>query len=117
MSQAATAACQLLRMSQWIDQSNKEKDPEAITWGRVGKVAEETGEVIAAYIGATRQNPRKGKTHTIDDVAKELLDVAITALCAYEHLDGHRGRSVLALFYHTETVYERACDNGMSEAQ
>lgn len=49
---------------------------------RVGKVAEEYGEAWAALIGMHGQNPRKGRTHTEDDVVGELLDVALTALVA-----------------------------------
>lgn len=44
------------------------------------KVQEEAGELAAALIGATGQNPRKGVTHTLDDVAYEAIDVAVTAL-------------------------------------
>src|SRR5690349_288750 len=80
-------------LSKWIDDSreNYKREPEAKTWGRLAKIAEETGEVIAAYIGYTSQNPRKGYSHTFDDVLKEVLDVALTALCAAEHLAGNKG--------------------------
>jgi hypothetical protein len=37
-------------------------------------------------IGATGQNPRKGTTHTWDDVQSELCDVVITALVALRTL-------------------------------
>ncbi|MER7051482.1 MULTISPECIES: MazG-like family protein [unclassified Streptomyces] len=47
---------------------------------RMLKLSEEVGEVSEAVIGATGQNPRKGVTHTWDDVEAELCDVAITAL-------------------------------------
>lgn len=75
-------------VSRWIDEApgNAERDPEALTWGRLAKVSEESGEVIAAYIGVTGQNPRKGFSDTMDHVAEELLDVALTALCAYAHV-------------------------------
>ncbi|WP_434741254.1 MazG-like family protein [Micromonospora sp. SH-82] len=46
------------------------------------KIVEEAGEVAAAWIGTVGQNPRKGVTHTVDDVAAELADVAFTALVA-----------------------------------
>ncbi len=46
------------------------------------KLSEEVGEVSEAVIGATGQNPRKGITHTWDDVEAELCDVVITALVA-----------------------------------
>lgn len=49
---------------------------------RLLKLSEEVGEVAQAYIGVTGANKRKGITHTGRDVAKELCDVAITALVA-----------------------------------
>lgn len=49
---------------------------------RLLKVTEEAGEAAAAYIGATGQNPRKGTTHTREDVAGELCDVIIAAAVA-----------------------------------
>jgi len=97
----------LVLVSQWIDKANERKDSEAITWGRLSKCAEESGEVISAYIGVTGQNPRKGVTHTIDDVKRELLDVAITALAAYEHIDNHMGNALPALAGYIHTRAER----------
>lgn len=89
MSDLAQAA--LTALSEWIDAGNAHRDAEAVTWGRLAKITEEAGEVIAAYIGATGQNPRKGETHSVEDVIAELLDVAVTALGAVEHLTGHQG--------------------------
>lgn len=42
------------------------------------KLQEELGEVAEAYIGATGKNPRKGFTHTFDDLSDEIIDVIIT---------------------------------------
>ncbi|GAA2454614.1 MazG-like family protein [Streptomyces glaucus] len=53
---------------------------------RMLKLSEEAGEVAQAVIGATGQNPRKGTTHTWDDVQAELCDVVITALVALRTL-------------------------------
>jgi len=78
----------LVALSDWIDDGNATRDAEAVTWGRLAKIGEEFGEVVAAYIGATGQNPRKGTTHDLGHVCDELLDVAVTALGAYEHLMG-----------------------------
>ncbi|GAA0380258.1 hypothetical protein GCM10009541_23500 [Micromonospora gifhornensis] len=61
---------------------------------RILKVTEEAGEVAAAWIGAIGQNPRKGITHTSDDVAAELADVVLTALVAITSL-GHDPRHVV----------------------
>lgn len=100
-------------VSAWIDNSptNKTADPQARTWARIGKVAEECGEVIAAYIGATGQNPRKGYTHTIADVETELLDVALTALAAWAHLRENKENSILALITH---IAHRSARAGIS---
>jgi len=46
------------------------------------KLVEEIGEVAQALIGQQGQNPRKGFSHTREDVAKELCDVIITAMVA-----------------------------------
>lgn len=107
MTDHVTTADRLVAISRCIDAGNAGRDPEAIAWGRLAKLSEETGEVIAAYIGATGQNPRKGVTHTTDDVLAELLDVAVTALGAYEHLDGHQGRALAALDAKIHTVFAR----------
>ncbi|MFS4094554.1 MazG-like family protein [Streptomyces sp. AF1A] len=53
---------------------------------RILKLSEEVGEVAEAVIGVTGQNPRKGVTHSWDDVQAELCDVAITALVALRTL-------------------------------
>jgi hypothetical protein len=95
MSELSQAA--LVALSEWINKGNTHRSPESVTWGRLAKIAEENGEVIAAFIGVSGQNPRKGITHTMDDVRKELLDVAITALGAYEHLSDHDGTALAEL--------------------
>lgn len=106
MSEQAQDA--LTALSRWIDAGNTKRDPEAVTWGRIAKVSEECGEVIAAFIGATGQNPRKGVTHDMLHVVEELLDVAVTALGAIEHLDGHRGTALARLDGKIVRVAERA---------
>ena len=47
---------------------------------RLLKIGEEFGEAAQAWIGLTGQNPRKGITHTRQQVAAELGDVAFGAL-------------------------------------
>ena len=53
---------------------------------RIMKLSEEVGEVTQAVTGTLGQNPRKGVTHTWDDVQAELCDVVITALVALRML-------------------------------
>lgn len=81
----------LAYLSRWLDESQGDRDAEAVLWGRVAKVSEEAGEAIAALIGATGQNPRLRPPwgNTYDDVVEELLDVAITAMTAVEHMTGN----------------------------
>lgn len=107
-----TTADRLAALSNWIDTSpsNAGRDSEAVTWGRISKVSEECGEVIAAFIGATGQNPRKGVTHDIYDVIEELLDVAVTALGAVEHLTGNNAESTGRL---DDKVYRVAVRAGL----
>ncbi|MGH3353784.1 MAG: MazG-like family protein [Nocardioides sp.] len=98
----------LAYLSRWLDESQGDRDAEAVLWGRVAKVSEEAGEAIAALIGATGQNPRKGITHTYDDVVDELLDVAVTAMTAVEHMTGNEARSLDLFHAKVGAVAERA---------
>jgi hypothetical protein len=103
-------AAMLAGLSRWIDESpaNAARDPEAALWGRVAKVGEEHGETIEALIGATGQNPRKGITCGMGKVEDELLDTALTALCAVEHLNGNDGQSIRLLAAKVLFVFTRA---------
>ncbi|MGV9386077.1 MazG-like family protein [Nonomuraea sp. NPDC003707] len=67
---------------------------------RLMKIGEEYGEAVAAYIGVTGQNPRKGVTHTLDDLAGELCDVVITALIALASLTGTAATAEAAMNAH-----------------
>jgi hypothetical protein len=90
----------IARINHWIESANGPSQHEDSM--RVLKIGEEIGEAfetlapvnvaygraVAAYIGMTGQNPRKGVTHTSLDLLRELADVAVTALCAMEHFTG-----------------------------
>lgn len=107
----ALADQRLAALSSWIDEHNADRDAEARTWGRVAKLAEETGEVVAAYIGVTGQNPREGASgYPPLALVEELYDVAITALGAITHL--HKNRQDLdvttRLLERIAEVHERA---------
>ncbi|MFD3589151.1 MazG-like family protein [Streptomyces sp. NPDC058683] len=69
----------------WLDANRKHGGETGLVL-RMLKLTEEVGEVAQAVIGATGQNPRKGVTHTWEDVQGELCDVVITALVALRTL-------------------------------
>jgi NTP pyrophosphatase (non-canonical NTP hydrolase) len=75
---AVPAACR------WLDDANGTTQAELSS--RILKLTEEAGEVAAAWIGVIGSNPRKGVTHTPQQVAEELADVALTALVAIQSL-------------------------------
>lgn len=96
-------------LSAWIDGSYP---PEMIgtelhTRRRVDKLMEETGEVGQAVGGFYGENPRKGQTHTRSDILSELLDVAVTALGAYESLTGNTGEAMDDLEIHMRRLLSR----------
>ncbi|WP_188187996.1 MazG-like family protein [Nonomuraea sp. SYSU D8015] len=82
----------------WLDAANGRS--EHATTMQILKITEEAGEVAAAYIGMTGQNPRKGVTHTREDVAGELCDVVITALVALAAITGSTADAQAALDRH-----------------
>lgn len=49
---------------------------------QVLKIGEEFGEAAQAVIGAKGTNPRKGRSHTWEDVHDEVCDVIITGMVA-----------------------------------
>ena len=72
------------RIVEHLNEHNGCERPEQTM--RILKIGEEFGEAAQAWIGYTGQNPRKGVTHSKDDVVMELADVAVTALVAIESL-------------------------------
>lgn len=69
------------RLTAWLDAHNGLLTPAEVAL-RLLKVQEEAGEVASAWIGVTGQNPRKGVTHTTEQVADELCDVIVAAMVA-----------------------------------
>ncbi len=92
------------RLYGWLDAHNERAPQEALLL-RMLKLSEEVGEVAQAVIGATGQNPRKGTTHTWDDVRAELCDVVVTAMVALRTLTPDT-RTVLT--EHLRRVSERS---------
>jgi len=70
----------------WLDAANGRGPHETAV--RVMKIAEEAGEAVAAYLGTTGANPRKGVTATPEDLAGELCDVVLAALIALATISG-----------------------------
>lgn len=81
-------------ITRWLD----DNPPEFGNWiqWRIGKIAEELGEVQAALIQAGNANPRKagGRRVRVDmtDVSDELCDVIITACVALDGIDAQAAR-------------------------
>ncbi|MET9494686.1 MazG-like family protein [Streptomyces sp. NPDC006552] len=73
------------RLRAWLDENNQHPPQEALLL-RMLKLSEEVGEAAQAVIGAVGQNPRKGVSHTWQDVESELCDVVVTALVALSTL-------------------------------
>ncbi|MFA3838092.1 MazG-like family protein [Streptomyces sp. NPDC056910] len=88
----------------WLESHNRRGADEALLL-RMLKLSEEVGEVAQAVIGATGQNPRKGESHSWQDVESELCDVVVTALVALRTLTP-QAPEVLAA--HLRRVAERS---------
>ncbi|WP_433856630.1 MazG-like family protein [Streptomyces kronopolitis] len=69
------------RLREWLD-AESPLAPDATRIMRVLKITEEAGEVAEAMHGMLGSNPRKGKSHTEEDVRKELCDVILTSMVA-----------------------------------
>lgn len=65
----------------WLD-AESTVSPEVARLLRALKISEEAGEVAEAIHGVIGSNPRKGNSHTWDDVQSELCDVIITSMVA-----------------------------------
>lgn len=97
------------RLHEWLERAQPARPPQEALLLRMLKLSEEVGEVAEAVIGATGQNPRKGTSHTWDDVQSELCDVIITAAIALRTLTPH-AREVFAT--HLEQVRKRSLGSG-----
>ncbi|MCC3766050.1 MazG-like family protein [Streptomyces sp. UNOC14_S4] len=69
------------RIVEWLD-SKTDLPPSTVELLRVLKIGEEYGEVAEAVHGVMGSNPRKGVSHTQDDIVRELFDVILTAMVA-----------------------------------
>ncbi|WP_340559198.1 MULTISPECIES: MazG-like family protein [Streptomyces] len=88
----------------WLQRESR-VPPEQERLLRILKVSEEAGEVAQAVIGAVGQNPRKGFSHTWEDVGSELCDVILTAMVALRSLTPEAERVFAA---HVAKVAERS---------
>ncbi|MYY11074.1 hypothetical protein GT204_19705 [Streptomyces sp. SID4919] len=69
------------RLVEWLDAEDN-ATPEKARLLRILKLSEEVGEVAQAAMGADNANPRKGRSHTWEDVQHELCDVMLTSMVA-----------------------------------
>ncbi|RPK58339.1 hypothetical protein EES44_24145 [Streptomyces sp. ADI96-15] len=77
---------QVRRIREGLDAAAGELSARELVLFRVLKIGEEFGEVAEALHGVNGTNPRKGKSHTMEDVVKELVDVAVTTFVALESI-------------------------------
>jgi hypothetical protein len=95
------------RTMAWLDAANGRGPHETAV--RVMKIAEEAGEAVAAYIGLTGENPRKGVTAGPDDLAGELCDVVLAALIALATITGGTPQAESRLHRHVAARAVRLC--------
>ncbi|MEU2248155.1 MazG-like family protein [Streptomyces sp. NPDC019224] len=69
------------RLVEWLDAKDN-ATPDKARLLRILKLSEEVGEVAQAAMGADNANPRKGHSHTWEDVQHELCDVMLTSMVA-----------------------------------
>jgi NTP pyrophosphatase (non-canonical NTP hydrolase) len=76
----------IVRMSRCVDAAlDADGVPKNVqSWVRVAKIVEELGEAFADLVSHSGGQPRKPRK-SMDDVRKELLDVAGSALMAWVH--------------------------------
>ncbi|MDJ0460425.1 MazG-like family protein [Streptomyces sp. H27-C3] len=73
----------IARLVEWLDkESSTSLSPAESRLLRILKITEEAGEVAEAVHGAMGSNPRKGASHSWDDVQSELVDVILTGMVA-----------------------------------
>jgi len=97
-------------IDEWLDAKvgpQYEGHDLAQDWARISKVQEELGEAVAAFIGTTGQNPRKGCTHDLDDVLEELADTAWTAIFAMQHFTKNSAQTEDILEAKMRVIYSR----------
>lgn len=76
--------------SAWDDERGVSREEQ---WSlQVLKLAEEVGEAAQAVIGARGTNPRKGRSHSWDDVRDEVADTVITGMVTLARLLGDDAR-------------------------
>ncbi|MGP4004257.1 MazG-like family protein [Streptomyces sp. 8N706] len=73
------------RLVEWLDEESQ-APAEMARLLRVLKISEEAGEVAEALHGVMGSNPRKGLSHTWEDVQNELCDVILTGMVALRTL-------------------------------
>jgi NTP pyrophosphatase (non-canonical NTP hydrolase) len=97
-------------IDRWLDSAVSEeyiRQPLAQDWARIGKVIEELGESIRALIGYTGQNPRKGFTHSQEDMLEELADSAITAILGMQHFTKNTSTTRLIIMDKIKAIERR----------
>ncbi|MEU6928912.1 MazG-like family protein [Streptomyces sp. NPDC046374] len=85
---------QIAQLRGWLDDNAGDLSERERILLRTLKITEEAGEVAEAVHGAVGGNPRKGASHTWNDVEKELCDVIVTAFVALATVNPDAGEKV-----------------------
>lgn len=103
----------IAKITNWLNKSNEfVVDKQVDAMSRLLKIQEEAGEVAQAYIGYIGQNPRKGFTHSREDVINELADVVVTALCAMQYFTNDADTTKAYMINKINSIIERAGIDG-----
>ncbi|MYZ36941.1 MULTISPECIES: MazG-like family protein [unclassified Streptomyces] len=105
---------QIARIRESLDEKSGDLSARELILFRVLKIGEEFGEVAEALHGVNGTNPRKGKSHTMNDVVKELVDVAVTALIALESVTPDAQKEFEARLQHLTDRPMRPADETVS---
>ncbi|MEU4230046.1 MazG-like family protein [Nonomuraea sp. NPDC026600] len=105
MTRQITLTRHVAALLSWLNTAHPPTEHEIAT--RILKIGEEFGEVVAAYIGVTGQNPRKGVSSTRAELTGELCDVVIAAMTALATVAGDAEQADRILHEHLSARHPR----------
>ncbi len=98
----------LTTLASWLEAANSHRTGDERLDELIYAVVEEVGEVAQSVKGVRGSNPRKGVTHTWDDVKMELCDTTASSFLALAKLCGGVEPAHQFLAAHLARVVARA---------